>query len=421
MKKSLLYLFMLVCSVTLFTGCSDDDDTEFVQVTDISGDYQGRLVVSINGSAAEPVSQLISIVKSGEQNSQVLLSLKDFSFAGQLVGDIEVPCTVVEKDGIQEFSGQKDLSFTTEFGKVLGTLPTSVNGTVEGKSINIKIGVTVTTLNRTVDVVFDGERLTEGESGNTKTYYDFETWVAAGEESEEAPFYEPTGWSSSNTGAFLLQMMGMADKLVITPSEDAYSGNSSVKIESIDTKGKDLGFVMVPKVTSGSLFIGSFVTDMTNTLNSTKFGIPYSQKPVSLKGWYKYTPGEEYYIVNQEPYKDHCHEAVLDNSKTDEFAISAVLYETEDYDTEKMSDCLTGVDGENGIYTSSRVVAIAQLFGGKQESWKEFTLNFDWKKEYDANKKYRFTIICSSSKDGDKFWGAPGSVLMVDNFELTAE
>lgn len=138
MKKSLLYLFMLVCSVTLFTGCSDDDDTEFVQVTDISGDYQGRLVVSIDGSAAEPVSQLISIVKSGEQNSQVLLSLRDFSFAGQLVGDIEVPCTVVEKDGVQEFSGQKDLSFTTEFGAALGTLPTSVNGTVEGKSINIK-------------------------------------------------------------------------------------------------------------------------------------------------------------------------------------------------------------------------------------------------------------------------------------------
>lgn len=110
----------------------------------------------------------------------------------------------------------------------------------------------------------------------------------------------------------------------------------------------------------------------------------------------------------------------MDNSKTDEFAISAVLYETEDY-AEDLSDCLTGVDGEDGIYTSSRVAAIAQLTGGKQESWKEFTLNFDWKKEYDANKKYRFTIICSSSKDGDKFWGAPGSTLMVDNFELTAE
>ncbi|MEF8803648.1 MULTISPECIES: PCMD domain-containing protein [Bacteroides] len=424
MKKSLLYLFMLVCSVTLFTGCSDDDDTEFVQVTDISGDYQGRLVVSINGSAAEPVSQLISIVKSGEQNSQVLLSLRNFSFAEQLVGDIEVPCTVVEKDGVQEFSGQKDLSFTTEFGTVLGTLPTSVNGTVEGKSINIKIGVTVTTLNQTVDVVFDGERLVEGESGNTKTYYDFETWVAGVEGQEpEMTFYEPTGWSSSNTGAHFLKAMQKADRYVITQSDDAYSGTSAVKIQSIDTKGSPAlgGWIpAIPKITSGSLFLGSFVTDIANTLNSTKFGIPFSQKPVSLKGWYKYTPGEEYYIVNQEPYKDHCNEAVVDNSKTDEFAISAVLYETEDY-AEDLSDCLTGVDGEDGIYTSSRVAAIAQLTGGKQESWKEFTLNFDWKKEYDANKKYRFTIICSSSKDGDKFWGAPGSTLMVDNFELTAE
>lgn len=249
MKKSLLYLFMLVCSVTLFTGCSDDDDTEFVQVTDISGDYQGRLVVSINGSAAEPVSQLISIVKSGEQNSQVLLSLRDFSFAGQLVGDIEVPCTVVEKDGVQEFSGQKDLSFTTEFGAALGTLPTSVNGTVEGKSINIKIGVTVTTLKQTVDVVFDGERLAEGESGNTKTYYDFETWVAGVEgQKPEMTFYEPTGWSSSNTGAHFLKGMKYADRYVVTQSDDAYSGTSAVKIQSIDTKGGNMGFVKIPKV-----------------------------------------------------------------------------------------------------------------------------------------------------------------------------
>ena len=26
MKKSLLYLFMLVCSVSIFMSCSDDDD-----------------------------------------------------------------------------------------------------------------------------------------------------------------------------------------------------------------------------------------------------------------------------------------------------------------------------------------------------------------------------------------------------------
>lgn len=42
-------------------------------------------------------------------------------------------------------------------------------------------------------------------------------------------------------------------------------------------------------------------------------------------------------------------------------------------------------------------------------------------KLYDANKKYRMTITCSSSKDGDKFWGAPGSTLIVDDFELVRE
>lgn len=108
MKKNLFYyLFVVLCTATLFTSCSDDDDNGKNgddQVTDISGKYKGSLVVSIDGSAADPVSQVISIAKSGEQTSQVVLSLKNFSFAGRLVGDIEVPCTVEEKDGVQSLA-----------------------------------------------------------------------------------------------------------------------------------------------------------------------------------------------------------------------------------------------------------------------------------------------------------------------------
>lgn len=142
-----------------------------------------------------------------------------------------------------------------------------------------------------------------------------------------------------------------------------------------------------------------------------------------LKGWYKYTPGETYYIVTKEPYDQNCHNAWKeDNSKTDEFAISIVLYETEEYDTENWSDCLTGVaDAENNIYKSSRIAAIGQITGGAQADWKSFELPLEWKKEYSADKKYRMTIACSSSKDGDKFWGAPGSTLIVDDFELIYE
>lgn len=51
--------------------------------------------------------------------------------------------------------------------------------------------------------------------------------------------------------------------------------------------------------------------------------------------------------------------------------------------------------------------------------WKEFTITLDYgDKEFDSNQKYRFAIVCSSSKDGDKFWGAPGSKLWVDDIEV---
>ena len=77
-KKLFYYLFAVLCTATLFTSCSDDDDNgkngdDQTEVTDISGNYKGNLVVSIDGSAADPVSQVISIAKSGDQTSQVIL------------------------------------------------------------------------------------------------------------------------------------------------------------------------------------------------------------------------------------------------------------------------------------------------------------------------------------------------------------
>ncbi len=171
-KKLFYYLFAVLCTVSLFASCGDDDEPNNgdgqTEIADISGKYKGSLVVSINGSAADPIFQVISIAKSGEETSQVILSLKDFSFAGQLVGDIEVPCTVEEKDGIQSFKGQKDLNFTTEFGQVLGTLPTSVNGTVKNGKINMQIGVAVAALGQTVDVAFEGDKMTGNEKNEAK-------------------------------------------------------------------------------------------------------------------------------------------------------------------------------------------------------------------------------------------------------------
>lgn len=57
---------------------------------------------------------------------------------------------------------------------------------------------------------------------------------------------------------------------------------------------------------------------------------------------------------------------------------------------------------------------------GEQATYKEFNVNFEYKngKSWDTSKKYKLAIVCSSSKDGDNFSGAPGSVLYIDNLEV---
>ena len=282
----------------------------------------------------------------------------------------------------------------------------------------------------------DGKTVTYtviAENGTTVEYsvsismkgqiFGFEDWVAGVEGQEpDMTFYEPVGWASSNTGAHFLKAFSLADSYVVMETNDAHSGEKAALIKSIDTKGQDLYLAKAPKVTTGTLFLGKFITDIANTLNSTKFGIPYSNKPISVKGWYKYTPGEKFYVC-EAPYSDNCHNSTLDESKQDQFSINAVLYTTDEYDTEEWSDCLTGVpnDNDNNILESSRVAAIATISGGAQAEWKEFEIRFEYKKEFDPNQKYRLSIAFTSSKDGDKFWGAPGSELIVDDIELVVE
>lgn len=507
MKKNLFYyLFVVLCTATLFTSCSDDDDNGKNgddQVTDISGKYKGSLVVSIDGSAVDPVSQVISIAKSGEQTSQVVLSLKNFSFAGRLVGDIEVPCTVEEKDGVQSFSGQKDLKFTTEFGQALDTLPTSVNGTVKNGKISMKIGVTVALLGQTVDVDFDGDKMSGNESseakisdfvidsdfiteqpviddengtitfkvneaatdddlkaliptfnisdkatvspvsgvaqdfssnkvviytvtaedGTIKTYnasisgyimkFSFEEWktVGTGPAKHEEPLPSEV-LASSVQGASLLGIFGWSGGFPVEKTDDAKDGEYAIKLVTLDTH--EISSSFVPALTAGSLFTGTFNAGPAmsgDQLSCTRFGVEYNKKPLTLKGWYKYTPGDKY--MNGTDKKN-----VTYPEGTDECAIQGVLYEA--VDEEENSVTLTGHDINDSKY---RVATAALSDGSAKADYTYFELPFTFLegKEYDANKKYKLAIICSSSKDGDKFIGAGGSTLIIDALEVVGE
>lgn len=53
MKKNLFfYLFAVLCTVSLFTSCSDDDEPTVTVPgnVDVAGDYTGTLDVNLNNS-----------------------------------------------------------------------------------------------------------------------------------------------------------------------------------------------------------------------------------------------------------------------------------------------------------------------------------------------------------------------------------
>lgn len=500
MKKNLFYVIVLLCSVSLFSACSDDDDPKVADDA-ITGVYKGDLAIETKLAVGaelkkDTILQKVYIDKTGD--NKLKLQLKNFQFNGASVGDIVVNDIEVKNDGrVHAFSTQTkteldnlgtcglDIDGTIEGDKTIFTIDVDViEGLVKGTKVIVEFNgtkmaadqssaalITEFTFNSeyvTAQPLIDGKNIVfqvadsitddilkslapeikisdkatvtpksgekqdfskavtytvTSEDGITTTVYtvtvggkgrkyDFEKWVAGNEgQAPENTFYEVDGgWSSSNTGALFLIALQKTDRFCVTQSDDAHSGNSAARIETIDTQGQDMSFVKIPKVTTGTLFLGKFETEISNTLASTKFGIPFTAKPSVLKGYYKYTPGEVYYKSTRE--NAHKYE-VVENQK-DECAINAVLYEV----TTPNDPYLTG---EN-INTSDKLVAVAQLQDGTAKAeYTSFEIKFNYIKEYDSTKKYRLAIICSASKNGDSFSGAPGSVLLVDDFELISE
>ena len=509
MKKSLLYLFMLVCSVSLFSSCDDDDDeVKYPIDTDLAGGYIGKLSVVVDGNQMGTTeNQKIAIAQSNKGANQIALSLKNFTFLIN-VGDIEVdPCTVKAIDGGYSFEGQQNLDLVAP----LGNCPISILGTVKGSNINIEIGVKVgAPLNQDVKATFVGTKLTGNESseakitgftfdsdvvteqpviddekgtitfkvskdaanealillpsitvsekavvtpasnvkqdfsnnkkveytvtaedGTMKKYsvfisgtnkvvvYDFEDWTV--DETQTTPEYQYPiavgGWASCNQAVVFIKGFGASAQpnpityngpFPINKTEEAHGGNYAAELVSIDTTGSDNMFGQkVPKVTAGSIFLGTFVAAnaLKDPMTTTLFGIEYTEKPLLVKGFFKYTPGTEFYNSN----------GVLEPDTKDECALSAVLYEVEDVKKETL-------DGNN-IYTSDKIVASAVYTNTGTSEYTPFELKLEYKKdkEYDPNKKYKFAVIFSASKDGAAYNAAVGSRLLIDDVTIVNE
>lgn len=241
--------------------------------------------------------------------------------------------------------------------------------------------------------------------------YSFEEWenVPGGFFNEYDKPQPTSELATSAEGAAMLKLMGVTD-VPVFKSTDKKSGTYAIKLVTMDTSDK--ANALVPAITSGSLFTGKFVMgDLENDskLTFTKFGIPYTHKPLAFKGWYKYTPGAKF--IDGSDVKN----IVTVPNKIDECSIQAVLYKISND-----NETLTGVD----INTSDKRVAVAQLSDGTAKAeYTYFNIPFKYLpgKSYEAGAKYKMAIVCSSSKEGDFFKGAGGSTLILDELEIVSE
>lgn len=219
-------------------------------------------------------------------------------------------------------------------------------------------------------------------------------------------------WSSGNEG---FKLTGMANSATDYPTVQVEGGVSQkcVKLETKNTGS--FGAMVKMYIAAGNLFIGNFnvtqaLSGQEGALKATTFGFQFYKHPKTLKGYFKYKAGPVY-TENGEP----------QNGKKDRFDIYAIMYEAEDN-----SFLLDGTNAK----TSDKLVYLAQIKAEQaveKDDWEYFELPFETQngKTIDEQKlkdgKYKLGIVFSSSIDGDRFKGAVGSTLYIDEVELICE
>lgn len=249
--------------------------------------------------------------------------------------------------------------------------------------------------------------------------YDFENYFL---ETKSQKFYEWSdpyedgspravpNWATANKGFSTARGSAAPEEYPTVPVKgQGIDGSDCVMLQTCSTG--DFGAFFGLPLAAGNLFLGTFDMSkaLTQTLRATRFGENnvLEAKPMRLTGYYKYEPGPQMTNSKSEP---------IDG--TDSPAIYSFIYKNHD------SNGNPAVVYGDDINTSPLIVARAEVKEWKMNTteWVPFSLEYTWYEEFDeklaAQKGYNFTIVCSSSKEGDTYTGAIGSKLFVDKFRL---
>ena len=201
----------------------------------------------------------------------------------------------------------------------------------------------------------------------------------------------PNVWDSANPGA--ATYIGSSTQ----PSDDVAVSGEGKKAAQMESKNAVIAFA------AGNLYIGKF--GRINGIGAIlDWGVEFSDKPMGLKGYYKYSPVMISHA--KAPYLD------LIGTALDKCQIQIFLT---DWDQPFTVNTLAGqfVDLQN----DPNIIAYGKLESDETVAeYREFYIPLEYR---DKTRTPKYIVIsCCASYLGDYFTGGEGSKLLVDEFEL---
>ncbi len=258
---------------------------------------------------------------------------------------------------------------------------------------------------------------------NTNMYYD--VFVEYKTDSNGEPIYtngEPVidfKWASGNEG---FAWTGLGKSITDYPTFQTDNGMDGKCVCLITRKTGTLANLYNKPLAAGNLFMGSFDMGaaLMRPLESTHFGMVFTQIPISVEGYYKYTPGETYCELDKTA-KDKLKPIP---GKKDEFNVIGVMFDNTM--TAKGYLDATNMTAED----NEAIISVAKISDADRvpsEDWKYFKVNFVTREGKSVDKErlqkgdYSIFLVFTSSINGDYFSGAEGSTLYVDKVKLICE
>lgn len=212
-------------------------------------------------------------------------------------------------------------------------------------------------------------------------------------------------WESGNRGA----VVGDGSPKLANSSEIVVNNDVSKKSAELKSTWAGNKTLKMGAFSAGSIFSGD-IEYAGEDGAKLKYGQPHIGFPTSLKGWYKYTPGDINWTNNSEK-----------GSGKDK-AIIAIALSTKIINVHSLT--ASASDQSNKFRENSDgVFAYGELIIDNEVSeYTEFNIPLKYKSDdipmVGKENPIYIIIMASSSKDGDVFTGSASSVMYVDEFSL---